>query len=128
MIRRRRRVIGTVANLVLLHTVWVGSGLACIMRDMGSLRAGSMAGMSMPGMPTGPTETPSKALTQQEGSCRFPWAPDGCQAATPCLPLAITSPEQVSCVGADVPAAAAAAPALTPPSPAHPPQPPPPNT
>lgn len=125
------------ANLVLLHAMWVGSGFACVMANISGSQAEAMVGtdmsaattngMDMPDMPRGATESHSKTPTHQHRPCEFPWAPDGCRVATPCLALAITSPAQALRVAADAPAAVAILHVLMPPSRGHPPEPPPPR-
>ena len=87
LMRRLARPIAVILSLVLLQLVLVESGYAC--RGPAAGPASDMAGMQMPGntehSPSAPTQQ-----DQQDGSCRFPWAPTGCQAMAPCAPSALT--------------------------------------
>jgi hypothetical protein len=137
MMRRTRPLIALLANLVLIHAMWIGTGLSCVMADVSKSRAGAMAGMDMPtatttdmdvsGMPAESSGAQSNSPAHQHSPCRLPWAPDGCQTMTPCAPLAIASPEQVLRTIDDTPAAVRVLRVLMPPSRAHPPEPPPPR-
>src|SRR6185437_7607908 len=113
MMRRPRPLVALIVNLVLVHAMLVGSGRACGARDVSGSPAGAMAGMDMP----------AKTPAHQHSPCQVPWAPDGCQVATPCLPLAISSPEQVLRAADVAPTAIATLRVLMPPSRGHPPEP-----
>jgi len=80
-------------GVVLLHLTFVESGYAC------QMPAGAMSGpvaarmqMGMQMAAGGGIASPTGATpTQQHSPCRFPWAPDGCQSAAPCAPVALVS-------------------------------------
>ena len=78
------RPVGLLLTLVLLQLVLLESGYACRV-EAGTAPAETMAGMDMPGAPA--THSPKEQRGgQPDGPCRFPWAPNGCQAMAPCAP------------------------------------------
>src|SRR5260221_11274693 len=101
MLCRHRRLIATVANLVLLHAMWVGSGFACVMANISGSQAEAMVGtdmlaattngMDLPDMPRGATASHSTTPTHQHRPSGLPCAPDGRPDATPCHAQAVTS-------------------------------------
>ena len=91
--RRLIRPVASFLALVLIQLVLVESGYACRMPMDGAAGGSEMAGMRMaggadpsPSAPTGPHG--------DETACRFPWAPNGCQAMAPCplSAIAVTPP------------------------------------
>jgi hypothetical protein len=83
------RPVAFFLSFVLLQLVLVESGYVCRMPANGPVGASDMAGMQMPGRadhsPTAPAQH-----DKQDAPCRFPWAPNGCQAMAPCAPAAVT--------------------------------------
>ena len=75
--------------LVLLQLVLVESGFACRMPASGVMQGTAMAAMQMPGRQD---HSPSAPSPRDETTvpCRFPWAPAGCQAMSPCALSALT--------------------------------------
>jgi hypothetical protein len=134
--RRPKPLVALFANLVLAHAMWVGTGRACsasnVSQSMGDVTATNKAAamtssVDMPGMESGANETASKTPSHQHTPCRIPWAPDGCQAATPCLPLAISSATQAIRTVDDTPIVIAPLHVLMPLSRGNAPEPPPPR-
>jgi hypothetical protein len=87
--RRLARPVAFLLTFILLQLVLVESGYACRMPATGSAGAQDMAGMQMPGSADHSPSAPAPQ-DQQQPRCRFPWAPDGCQAMAPCAPVAVT--------------------------------------
>ena len=75
--------------LVLLQLVLVESGYACRMSASGTMQEAGM--MAMP-LPENAERSPSAPSPRDESTvpCRFPWAPAGCQAMSPCVLPALT--------------------------------------
>jgi hypothetical protein len=122
MLHRCRPFVALLANLALAHAIWIGSGLSCAMPEVSGMQASAMAGMPMPSAMTatnmrGDASQHSPGTpTHQQVPCRFPWVPDGCQAATSCVALAIRSPVQVPRATDGAPAVVATLRVLMPPS------------
>ncbi len=87
-VRPLTRSVAVALMLVLLQLVLVESGYACRMPAGGAMQESRMAAMQMPGSPS----LPSAPSPRDESSapCRFPWAPAGCQAMSPCVLPALT--------------------------------------
>ena len=130
-----RRLLALLVSALLLHVMWVGSGFACGMAEMGSaavagdmaameMSAEEMADMDMPGM-TG--QRSGEAPAHDHLPCELPWAQDGCQSMAPCAPVAVASPAQSLRMVDRVVSAVASEVFLTPPSQVRTPELPPPR-
>ena len=133
--RRSRSLLALLANVLLVHVMWIGTGSACVMPDMANSHHGAMAGMNMPGMDMAGMDMSGMASSTdasnspepEQSPCRFPWAPDGCQNMTPCAPLAIGATQEILRDASEPPVHVATLRVLMPPSRGHAPEPPPPR-
>ncbi|HEY5062151.1 MAG TPA: hypothetical protein VII52_11485, partial [Gemmatimonadaceae bacterium] len=111
--RPLRPVVALLANIVLIHAMWIGSSYSCTMLDHSGVPGGQMAGndmsaadMSAMGMPgAGDKPHAVASVPHRHAPCRIPWSPDGCQSLTPCLAMAMTPPAQTLCGSDPHPAA-----------------------
>ena len=87
--RRLIRPFAFLLSLVLLQLVLVESGYACRTPMNAAMGGSAMAGMPMPGSANHSSSAPTQD-DQRETPCRFPWAPNGCQAMAPCALSAVT--------------------------------------
>ena len=130
-----RRLLAFMVNVLLLHVMWVGSGFACDMPDMGAPTAAvGMADMEMPAEAMAAMDTPgisvqpsSEAPAHDHAPCELPWAQDGCQSMAPCAPLAVASPVESLRLADHVLSAVESQLFLTPPSQVRTPELPPPR-
>ena len=121
--RRTRRLTAFVLSALFAHVLWVGSGFACVMPEMGhsssspivavAMSDANMAGMDMP---DAPGNSPSGAPAHDHAPCKLPWAPDGCSSMTPCAPIALASPTEPLGSPEIMPPSIARLAVLTPPS------------
>lgn len=97
---RSRRVLALLLVGLLLHTMWAGTGVACVTqtlqpsvdaRGIAPAPDLTMAGMDMSGVSG---KRPGDAPARDRASCDLPWAPGGCGAMAPCMPLAVVSAVQ----------------------------------
>jgi hypothetical protein len=134
MMRRTRRLTAFFVSALFAHVLWVGSGFACVMPDMGRspsaamatmvMSGADMAGMGMPDMAGSPS---GEAPAHDHAPCKLPWAPDGCSSMTPCAPLALASYEEPLRSPEVGPSSVARLTVLTPPSQVRTPELPPPR-
>lgn len=134
--RPLRPVVALLANIVLIHAMWIGSNFSCATLDQTGSRASQTAGndmsaanMSGMGMDdgSGGASAPAGVPADRHAPCRIPWSPDGCQSLTPCLPLAMTAPAQALRGNDAHPVAIRTLTTIMPPSLRRAPEPPPPR-
>ena len=101
MMRRTRRVTAFFLTVLFAHVLWVGSGFACVMPEMGRSPSAAMTTMAMSDanmagmdMPHAAGNSPGGAPAHDHAPCKLPWAPDGCSSMTPCAPIALASPAE----------------------------------
>lgn len=102
MMRRPSRLAGLFTSLFLVAFVLVTSGFGCVV----PANAQGMAGMGMtPGHSEGHATDQTAVPLQQVPSapCKFPWAPEGCQAMISCAPAALASVTTALYGGGSVP-------------------------
>lgn len=130
MTPRSRRVTALLANILLAHTMWVGSGFACAPPGTGrpaeaaaDATGTDMAGMDMPGR----SQANESKVPAEQIPCSVPWAPDNCRDMVLCAPPACAAPGQVVSAPPGIPGTVAPRAILTPTSPTIAPEPPPPK-
>lgn len=99
---RPSRLAGLFTSLFLVAFVLVTSGFACV----APADHQGMAVMGMtPGHSEGQATLQNGALVHKVPSapCKFPWAPEGCQAMVSCAPAALASASTALDRGASVP-------------------------
>ena len=126
MMPRPSRLAGLFMSLFLVAFVLVTSGFACI----APADPQGMAAMGMtPGHSQAQATVQNAAPVQKVPSapCKFPWAPEGCQAMVSCAPAALASATTTRHGGALVPERVMADANVTPLSVTTPPELPPPR-
>ena len=123
MMRRTRRVTAFFMTVLFAHVLWVGSGFACVMPEMGRSPSAAMTTMDMSDanmagmdMPDATGNSPRGAPARDHAPCKLPWAPDGCSSMTPCAPIALASPTEPLGSPEMMPPSIARLAVLTPPS------------
>ena len=123
MMRYTRRVTAFFMTVLFAHVLWVGSGFACVMPEMGHSSSSTMATMAMSDanmtrmdMPDATGSSPGGAPAHDHAPCKLPWAPDGCSSMTPCAPIALASQAESLRSPEIVPPSIARLAVLTPPS------------
>jgi hypothetical protein len=112
---RPSRLAGLISTLFLVAFVLVTSGFACVVpADPQGMAAMRMTTDHSEGQATAQNAAPVHEVPS--APCKFPWAPEGCQAMVSCAAAALASATTALDSGASVPERVIADARVTPPS------------